>query len=100
MAARVARVLVAAAAGEPMGAILMEPLHARGGIRVPAPGFLAAVRTWCVQRGALLALDDISTGFGRAGRWFACEREGVVPDVVCMGKALSGGFPIAACVDR
>ncbi len=100
MAARVARVLDAAAAGEPVGAVLMEPVQARGGIRVPAPGFLAAVRAWCDRRGALLVLDEIYTGFGRAGRWFACDREGVVPDVVCVGKALSGGFPIAACVGR
>lgn len=82
------------------GAVLVEPAQARGGIRIPRPGFLKALREWCDRRGALLVLDEIYTGFGRTGRWFACEADGVIPDLVCVGKALSGGFPIAACVGR
>ena len=78
----------------------VEPVQARGGIRVPRPGFLGSLRRWCDQHGALLILDEIYTGYGRTGRWFACEREAVVPDLVCLGKGLSGGFPIAACVGR
>jgi 4-aminobutyrate aminotransferase/(S)-3-amino-2-methylpropionate transaminase len=83
-----------------IGAVVVEPIQARGGIRVPPDGFLKTLRAWCDRRGALLILDEIYTGFGRTGRWFACEHESVVPDLVCVGKALSGGFPIAACVGR
>lgn len=82
------------------GAILVEPIQARGGIRVPPAGFLRRLRELCDASGALLILDEIYTGFGRTGRWFACEHEGVVPDVVCLGKALTGGFPLSACVGR
>jgi len=86
--------------GLDVGAVLVEPIQARGGIRVPPMGFLRGLRDWCDRHGALLVLDEIYTGFGRTGHWFACEREGVMPDLVCVGKALSGGFPIAACVGR
>ncbi len=82
------------------GAILVEPVQARGGIRVPPPGFLPLLRKLCDEHGALLILDEIYTGFGRTGQWFACERSGVVPDVICLGKALTGGFPLSACVGR
>jgi acetylornithine/succinyldiaminopimelate/putrescine aminotransferase len=82
------------------GAILVEPIQARGGIRVPPPGFLKLLRQLCDRFGLLLILDEIYTGFGRTGAWFACEHEQVVPDLICLGKALSGGFPISACVGR
>ena len=83
-----------------IGAILVEPVQARGGIRVPPPGFLPLLRRLCDEHGALLILDEIYTGFGRTGKWFACEHSGVVPDVICLGKALTGGFPLSACVGR
>lgn len=83
-----------------VGAILVEPVQARGGIRVPPPGFLPLLRQLCDQHGALLILDEIYTGFGRTGKWFACEHSGVVPDLLCLGKALTGGFPLSACVGR
>jgi len=83
-----------------IGAILVEPIQARGGIRVPPPGFLPLLRRLCDDHGALLVLDEIYTGFGRAGTWFACEQAGVVPDLTCLGKALTGGFPLSACVGR
>ncbi len=83
-----------------IGAILVEPVQARGGLRVPPPGFLPLLRQLCDEHGALLILDEIYTGFGRTGKWFACEHSGVVPDVICLGKALTGGFPLSACVGR
>ncbi|MEK7780562.1 MAG: aminotransferase class III-fold pyridoxal phosphate-dependent enzyme, partial [Verrucomicrobiota bacterium] len=78
--------------------ILVEPVQARGGINIPPPGFLRLLRKLCDQHGALLILDEIYTGFGRTGKWFACEHDGVIPDLICLGKALTGGFPLSACV--
>jgi len=83
-----------------IGAILVEPIQARGGINVPPPEFLPMLRRVCDEYGALLILDEIYTGFGRTGAWFACEHSGVTPDIICLGKALTGGFPLSACVGR
>ncbi len=85
---------------EKIGAILAEPVQARGGINIPPPDFLPLLRKLCDEFGALLILDEIYTGFGRTGKWFACEHSGVVPDLICLGKALTGGFPLSACVGR
>jgi len=84
----------------PIGAILVEPVQGRGGVRIPPPEFLPMLRRLCNEHGALLILDEIYTGFGRTGAWFACEHSGVVPDLICLGKALAGGFPLSACVGR
>jgi 4-aminobutyrate aminotransferase-like enzyme len=83
-----------------IGAILVEPVQARGGIRVPPPGFLPLLRKLGDEYGALLILDEIYTGFGRTGKWFAGEHTQTVPDLICLGKALTGGFPLSACVGR
>jgi 4-aminobutyrate aminotransferase-like enzyme len=83
-----------------IGAIVVEPVQARGGINVPPREFLPLLRKLCDEYGALLILDEIYTGFGRTGKWFACEHSGVVPDIICLGKALTGGFPLSACVGR
>ncbi|MEN8772094.1 MAG: aspartate aminotransferase family protein [Akkermansiaceae bacterium] len=83
-----------------IGAVLVEPIQGRGGKVIPPAGFLSALRDWCDKRGALLIFDEIYTGFHRSGKWFACEWEGVVPDLICVGKAMSGGFPISACVGK
>ena len=80
------------------GAILVEPVQARGGCNVPPKEFLRLLRKLCDEHGALLILDEIYTGFGRTGKWFACEHSGVIPDLICLGKALTGGFPLSACV--
>jgi 4-aminobutyrate aminotransferase / (S)-3-amino-2-methylpropionate transaminase / 5-aminovalerate transaminase len=85
-------------AAEGIGAILAEPVQGRGGDVVPHPSFLPGLRRICDERGLLLILDEIYTGFGRTGRWFACEHTGVVPDLLVVGKALTGGFPFAACI--
>lgn len=85
---------------ERIGAILVEPVQARGGINIPPPGFLPLLRKLADELGVLLIFDEIYTGFGRTGKWFACEHSGVVPDLICLGKALTGGFPLSACVGR
>ncbi|MEA2721871.1 MAG: 4-aminobutyrate aminotransferase, partial [Candidatus Eremiobacteraeota bacterium] len=79
-----------------VGAVLLEPIQGRGGVIVPPDGFLHALRDLCYARGILMILDEIYTGFGRTGTMFACERENVVPDILCIGKALGGGLPLAA----
>ncbi len=83
-----------------IGAVLVEPIQVRGGINVPPPEFLPLLRRLCTDHGALLILDEIYTGFGRTGKWFACEHAEVAPDLICLGKALTGGFPLSACVGR
>jgi 4-aminobutyrate aminotransferase-like enzyme len=83
-----------------IGAILVEPVQARGGINVPPPEFLPLLRKLCDEFSALLIADEIYTGFGRTGKWFASEHNGVAPDLICLGKALTGGFPLSACVGR
>jgi 4-aminobutyrate aminotransferase-like enzyme len=85
---------------ESIGAILVEPIQVRGGIEIPPPTFLSLLRSLCDRHGAVLILDEIYTGFGRTGHWFACEHSAVAPDVICLGKALTGGFPLSACVGR
>jgi 4-aminobutyrate aminotransferase-like enzyme len=83
---------------EKIGAVLVEPIQARGGINLPPPEFLPLLRQLCDEYRALLVLDEIYTGFGRTGKWFACEHVRTIPDVICLGKALTGGFPLSACV--
>jgi 4-aminobutyrate aminotransferase/(S)-3-amino-2-methylpropionate transaminase len=85
-------------AAEGIGAILVEPVQGRGGDVVPPDAFLPGLRRICDERGLLLVLDEVYTGFGRTGRWFACEHWGVVPDLLVVGKALTGGLPFAACI--
>lgn len=83
-----------------VAALIVEPLQGRGGCILPPKGYLAHLRRFCDQRGILLIVDEIYTGFGRTGYWFACEAEAVVPDIICIGKAMGGGFPISAAVAR
>ena len=89
----------AAKAGD-VGAILFEPVQGRGGLVFPPRGFIADLRRIADETGALLVADEVYTGLGRTGRWLACEHEGVAPDVVALGKALGGGFPLSACVGK
>ncbi len=87
-------------AGRPLSAVLVEPIQGRGGERVPPEGFLRGLRELCDAEGWLLVVDEIYTGFGRTGRWFACEHEDVVPDLLCVGKGLASGMPISACLGK
>src|SRR5579871_939904 len=97
---RIAREIKRLIRGGKIGAILVEPIQVRGGIRIPPPAFLPVLRRICDDHDVLLVLDEIYTGFGRTGKWFACEHSRVVPDLICLGKALTGGFPLSACVGR
>jgi 4-aminobutyrate aminotransferase-like enzyme len=81
-----------------IGAILVEPVQGRGGEVVPPAWFLPLLRALADQFNAVLIFDEIYTGFHRTGRRFACDHAGVRPDLVCLGKALTSGFPLAACV--
>jgi len=82
------------------GAVIVEPVQGRGGERVPPAGFLRGLRALCDRHGMLLVVDEVYTGVGRTGRFFACEHESVVPDLLCVGKGLASGMPISACIGR
>lgn len=82
----------------PIGCILVEPIQGRGGIVVPPDGFLAGLRRLADDRGLVLVFDEIYCGLGRTGRWFACEHDGVIPDVLVVGKALTGALPLSAAI--
>lgn len=83
-----------------IAAVIIEPVQGRAGCRIPPPGYLCGLREICTSLGMLLIFDEIYTGFGRTGTMFACEHDGVVPDILCVGKALANGFPISATIAR
>ncbi|GAB1693004.1 acetylornithine transaminase [Krasilnikovia sp. M28-CT-15] len=78
--------------------VILEPIQGENGVVVPPPGYLAAAREICTARGALLVLDEVQTGVGRTGHWFAHQADGVEPDVITLAKGLGGGLPIGACL--
>ncbi len=97
--ARIDELLAAGAPdGEPIGTVIVEPVQARGGARLPPPGFMRALSERAAAHGAILVADEIYTGMGRCGAVLASGRVGLVPDIVCVGKALGGGLPISACI--
>jgi 4-aminobutyrate aminotransferase/(S)-3-amino-2-methylpropionate transaminase len=83
-----------------IAAVVVEPIQGEGGFVVPAPGFLKGLAEFCSENGILFVADEIQSGMGRAGRWFAIEDEGVVPDLVTSAKSLGGGLPISAVTGR
>lgn len=83
-----------------IGCILVEPIQGRGGCIVPPRDFLPLLRTICDTHKILLILDEIYTGWNRTGALFACDHSGVIPDLICLGKGLTSGFPLSACVGR
>ncbi len=83
-----------------IAALVVEPIQGRAGIILPPPGYLRHLRAICDERQIVMIVDEIFTGFGRTGAWFAVEREGVVPDILCIGKAMGSGFPISAAAGR
>jgi 4-aminobutyrate aminotransferase/(S)-3-amino-2-methylpropionate transaminase len=80
--------------------VVIEPIQGEGGFVVPAPGFLPAIADWCRDNGIVFVADEIQTGFGRTGTVFACEHEGVVPDLITVAKGIAGGLPLAAVTGR
>jgi acetylornithine/N-succinyldiaminopimelate aminotransferase len=78
--------------------VILEPIQGENGVVVPPPGYLAAAREICTANDALLVLDEVQTGIGRTGHWFAHQADGVEPDIITLAKGLGGGLPIGACV--
>ncbi|MEN6587060.1 MAG: aminotransferase class III-fold pyridoxal phosphate-dependent enzyme, partial [Sulfuricella sp.] len=81
-------------------AILVEPVQGEGGIQIPGANYLRELRSLCDAHGWLLMLDEVQTGIGRTGTWFAFQQAGIVPDVMALAKGLGGGFPIGACLAK
>jgi 4-aminobutyrate aminotransferase / (S)-3-amino-2-methylpropionate transaminase / 5-aminovalerate transaminase len=99
-AARAVELIESQVGAANVAAVLIEPIQGEGGFVVPAEGFLPAIAGWCTRSGALFIADEIQTGFCRTGDWFACEAEGVVPDLITTAKGIAGGLPLSAVTGR
>ncbi len=86
--------------GDPIGTVIVEPVQARGGVRVPATGFMSSLSELCEETGAVLVADEIFTGLGRCGAVVASDLVGLRPDIVCLGKSLGAGLPLSACIGK
>ncbi|KRP43909.1 acetylornithine aminotransferase [Pseudomonas libanensis] len=86
--------------GTRIAAVLLEPIQGESGVLVAPPGYLKALRDHCTRHGWLMMLDEIQTGIGRTGAWFAFQHEGILPDVMTLAKGLGNGVPIGACLAR
>ncbi len=93
-------VLEKQAGAENLACLVIEPILGEGGFIVPADGFLPRLREWTESSGIVLVADEIQTGFCRTGDWFACDHEGVVPDLITTAKGIAGGFPLAGVTGR
>jgi len=89
---------IRSATGEKTVAVMLEPVMGEIGVIPAAPGYLEGVRAWCDSQNLLLILDEVQTGLGRTGRWFAHQHHGITPDVMTLAKGLGGGVPIGACL--
>jgi 4-aminobutyrate aminotransferase/(S)-3-amino-2-methylpropionate transaminase len=83
-----------------LACLVIEPILGEGGFVVPAEGFLPALAAWCRDNGVVFVADEIQSGFCRTGEWFACDHEGVVPDLITTAKGIAGGLPLAAVTGR
>ncbi|MGH3714236.1 MAG: acetylornithine transaminase [Micromonosporaceae bacterium] len=89
---------LAGAVSQDTAMVILEPIQGENGIVVPPPGYLAAARAVTEEQGVLLVLDEVQTGIGRTGHWYAYQADGIQPDVITLAKGLGGGLPIGACV--
>ena len=80
--------------------VVIEPIQGEGGFIVPARGFLPALARWCADNGVVFVADEVQSGFARTGAWFACEAEGIVPDLITVAKGMAGGLPLSGVVGR
>jgi len=81
-------------------AVIIEPIRGEGGIRLLPDGYLSGLRKLCTEKGVLLIMDEVQTGFGRTGKTFACQHSGVVPDILCLAKPVAGGLPIGVTIAK
>jgi len=99
-AARAISVIEKQVGADEVAAVVIEPIQGEGGFIVPAPGFLPAIADWCTANGIVFVADEVQSGFCRTGAMFACEHEGVVPDLITTAKGIAGGLPLAAVTGR
>ena len=85
---------------ENLAAIVIEPIQGEGGFIVPAEGFLPALLDWCRRNNVVFVADEVQTGIARTGAWFACEHEGIEPDLICIAKGIADGLPLSAVTGR
>ncbi|ORB69676.1 4-aminobutyrate--2-oxoglutarate transaminase [Mycobacterium shinjukuense] len=95
-AARAINVIEKQVGASNLAAVVIEPIQGEGGFIVPAPGFLPALLDWCRANNVVFIADEVQTGFARTGAMFACEHEGVAPDLICTAKGIAGGLPLSA----
>ncbi len=96
----VTRLLETTVGAGTIACVVVEPIAGEGGFVVPEPGWLAGLAAWCSEHGILLVVDEVQTGMGRTGDWFACQHEQVVPDLVTTAKSLGGGLPLGGVTGR
>ena len=99
-AARAIAVIEKQVGADQVACVVIEPIQGEGGFIVPAEGFLPTIATWCRENGVVFVADEIQTGFGRTGAMFACQHEGVVPDLITTAKGIAGGLPLSAVTGR
>ena len=99
-AARAIELIEKQVGAENLAAVVIEPIQGEGGFIEPAPGFLPALASWCRDNGVVFVADEVQTGFARTGDLFACDHEGVVPDLIVTAKGIAGGLPLSAVTGR
>ncbi|MFN7149702.1 MAG: 4-aminobutyrate--2-oxoglutarate transaminase [Microthrixaceae bacterium] len=99
-AARAIDVIEKQVGADNLAAVVIEPIQGEGGFIVPAEGFLPALVEWCRANNVVFVADEVQTGFARTGAMFACEHEGIVPDLITMAKGIAGGLPLSALTGR
>ena len=99
-AARTIRVIDSQVGADSLAAVIIEPIQGEGGFIVPAEGFLPALLDWCRKNDVVFVADEVQTGFARTGAWFACEHEGIEPDLICTAKGIADGLPLSSVTGR